>query len=408
MKKIIALVVVLMVATTMRATATEAARSIPVPEDDPFYDVPADIADYRNGAVIDSRPIEPRVFEVPLPAQAWQVKYRTEDRTGRPSATVTTVLVPDAPWKGEGPRPLLSYQTAEDGVAGKCAPSYAFNAGVTHALSNSYAELALVALAVGRGWAVSVPDYEGPRSEFLVAGVQAKGVLDGIRAARRFAPAGISREAPIGLWGYSGGGLATLTAAQWQPSYAPELPIAAVAAGAPATDIRQSIEALSGSYAGGAVAMGINGFLRAYPGLRLMQYLSESGREKVRASAGDCIDDAAIRYPLLRIEQLEASPQALERPPVARMLRANSPLHIDRVPRAPIYHYHSALDELAPIRPARATMRRFCEHGAVVQRVEPLGGHLTVVATGAPGAMRFLADRFAGKPPVDSCASIPQ
>lgn len=38
----------------------------------------------------------------------------TEDHRGRPSATVTTVLVPDTPWEGEGPRPLLSYQTAED------------------------------------------------------------------------------------------------------------------------------------------------------------------------------------------------------------------------------------------------------------------------------------------------------
>jgi hypothetical protein len=407
MKRMTALAVLLITATTMRATAAQAA-GVPVPEDDPFYEVPADISDYRNGEVIDSRPIDPKVFEVPMRAHGWQLKYRTEDHRGRASATVTTVLVPDAPWKGEGPRPLLSYHTAEDGVAGKCAPSYAFSAGAAKALSNSYAELGLVALAVQRGWAVSVPDYEGPQSEFLVAGVQAKGILDGIRAARNFADAGISSQAPIGLWGYSGGGLATLTAAQWQPSYAPELPIAAIAAGAPATDIRASIDALSGSYAGGAVAMGINGFLRAYPELHLMQYLSEAGRSKVKASSGDCIDDAAIRYPLLRIEQLEATPHALEQPPVARMLRANSPLYVDRVPRAPIYHYHSMLDELAPIGPARATMRKFCEHGVVVQHVEPLGGHLTVVATGAPAAMRFLADRFAGKPPVNTCATIPR
>jgi hypothetical protein len=405
MTRIAGLAVVLMMAMTIRATPAEAA-GVPIPEDDPFYDVPADIADYQNGEVIDSRPIDPKVFEIPIPARAWQLKYRTEDHNGRASATVTTVLVPDAPWKGDGPRPLLSYQTAEDGVAGKCAPSYAFSAGVK-ALSNSYPELGMVALAVQRGWSVSVPDYEGPQSEFLVAGVQAKGILDGIRAAENFADAGLSREAPIGLWGYSGGGLATLTAAQWHPSYAPELPIAAVAAGAPATDIRASIDALSGSYAGGAVAMGINGFLRAYPELDLMQYLSEAGRSKVNASAGDCIHNAAIRYPLLRIEQLEAIPHALEQPPVEEMLRENSPLYIDRVPRAPIYHYHSKLDELAPIGPARATMRKFCDHGVVVQHVEPLGGHLTVVATGAPGAMRFLADRFAGKPPINSCASIP-
>jgi len=193
MKKITAVAVVMLMAMTMRAAPAEAA-GIPVPEDDPFYDVPADIADYENGEVIDSRPIDPKVFEIPIPARGWQLKYRTEDHKGHASATVTTVLVPDAPWKGDGPRPLLSYQTAEDGVAGKCAPSYAFSAGVK-ALSNSYPELGLVALAVQRGWSVSVPDYEGPQSEFLVAGVQAKGILDGIRAARNFADAGISSPA---------------------------------------------------------------------------------------------------------------------------------------------------------------------------------------------------------------------
>lgn len=407
MKRLSLLVTVLAVSLALLAAPTRAAERIPVPEDDPFYAVPPDIAAHDNGDVLASRTVDAHAFEVPLRAQAWQVKYRTEDRRGRSTATVTTILVPDAAWTGDGPRPLLSYQTAEDGVAGKCAPSYAYRAGLPDAFSNSYPELGLVAAALQRGWAVSVPDYEGRESQFLVAGMQAKGVLDGIRATRNFAPAGISRQAPIGLWGYSGGGLATLTAAQWQPTHAPELPLVAVTAGAPATDLRQSIEALSGSYAGGAVALGINGFLRAYPGLDLEQYLSESGREKVRATAGDCIDDAAIRYPLLRIEQLEASPGALKEPPVARMLRANSPLHIDRTPQAPVYHYHARFDELAPYLPARETMRRFCDAGVDGEsKVTLLGGHLTVVASGVPGAMQFLASRFAGVPPKNNCASI--
>jgi len=153
--------------------------------------------------------------------------------------------------------------------------------------------------------------------------------------------------------------------------------------------------------------MGINGFLRAYPEKNLLQYLNESGRKKVAATAGDCIDDAAVRYPLLRIEQIEATPHALDQPPVAAMLRANSPLHIDRVPQAPIYHYHAKLDELAPYRPARSTMRKFCDQGVQVKSVSYLvGGHLTVVATGAPGAVKYLSDRFAGVSAPDNCSSI--
>lgn len=407
MRRLTLTLVLVVAAALLRAAPTQAAGPVPVPEDDPFYDVPANVADYRSGQVIDWRPIEPKAFELPLPAQGWQVLYRTEDRTGRPTATVTTILVPNAPWRGEGPRPLLSYQTAEDGVAGKCAPSYAFSAGPLAAISNSYPELGLVALALQRGWAVSVPDYEGPRSQFLVAGVQAKGVLDGIRAARRFGPAAVSARAPIGLWGYSGGSLASLTAAQFQPTYAPELRLTALAVGGLVADVRATIEAFSGSPFGGAIPMGINGFLRGYPELNLRQYLNESGRQRVAATAGDCINNAVARYPFLRVQQIEAQPGALDRPPVAAMLRENSPLFMPGIPEVPIYHYHATLDELAPVRPARAALRRFCAHGVVVESRETLlGEHLTEAGRGAPGALRFLGRRFAGEAPRNTCASI--
>ncbi|KAA1417835.1 lipase [Nocardioides humilatus] len=388
--------------------STQAAGAVPVPEEDPFYAVPANVADYDNGEVISFRPITPKAFEIPLPAQGWQVLYRTEDRVGRPTATVTTVLVPDRAWKGAGPRPLLSYQTAEDGVAGKCAPSYAFSAGVRGGLTNAYPELGLVAMALLRGWAVSVPDYEGPQSQFLVAGVQAKGVLDGIRAARSFAPAAIDPAAPIGLWGYSGGSLASLTAAQFQPTYAPELRLSALALGGLVANVRATIDAFDGSVFGGAIPMGINGFLRGYPELGIGDYLNESGRALVAKAAGDCINDAVARRPFLTIAQMEAVPHALDQAPIAAMLRENSPLFMPGVPEVPIYHYHAKLDELAPIGPARAVLRRFCAAGVDVESHETaLGEHLTEVGRGAAGAMQFLARRFGGKAPRNTCAKIP-
>ncbi len=155
-------------------------------------------------------------------------------------------------------------------------------------------------MALTRGWTVTVPDYEGPRSEFLVAGTEGKGVLDAIRATRRFTPAGVHRDARVGLWGYSGGSLASVAAAQLQPTYAPGLRLHALALGGLLGDIRSTIDAFSGSIGGGAIPMGINGFLPAYPGLDLLQYLNASGRAKVAETAGDCIFDAAQRYPFLR------------------------------------------------------------------------------------------------------------
>jgi len=411
MKRLLTLAAPALLFPLLMVPAVEAApaATIPVPEQDPFYKVPTNVGTYRNGQVISSRVVSASTFEIRLPANAWQVKYRTENSKGRPSATVTTVLVPKAVWSGSGARPLLSYQTAEDGVAGRCAPSYAPRAGLDGGLTGSYSETPTIALALAKGWAVSVPDYEGPRSEFLVAGTQAKGLLDGVRAARNFGPAGISTSAPIGLWGYSGGSLASVTAAQLQPTYAPRLRLRALALGGLLGNIRSTIDAFSGSFAGGAIPMGINGFLRAYPELDLPQYLSASGMAKVKESSADCIFDAVPRYPFLKLAQIEAVPDALSLPPVARMLNANSPLHMAGVPQVPIYHYHARLDELAPIAPARATMRRFCRHGRVVQSVEKLlCEHLTEIVLGAPGALQFLSDRFAGKPPKNTCSSIPR
>ncbi|HVT65660.1 MAG TPA: lipase family protein [Mycobacteriales bacterium] len=383
------------------------ASSIPEPEQDPFYKVPADVTHYRDGDVIRSRAIQAYGWAVPLPGRAWQVLYRTEDFRGRPSATVTTIMVPDSPWPGNGPRPLVSYQTAEDGVAGHCAPSYALRGGVNAGFENSTAEASEMFSALQQGWAVSAPDYEGPQSTFLVAGTEAHGVLDGIRAARNFRPAGISRSSAVGLWGYSGGSYASVVAAEYQPRYAPELPIRGIALGGLVGSVRASIDDFDGSVAGGAIPMGINGFLRAYPKLHLLQYLNATGRRDVAATAHDCIAEAVARYPFLSTKDIEAKPHAFDLKPVARMLWRNSPLGIAGTPSAPIYHYHATNDELAPFGPAMDLVRRFCRSGVVVQHVQtPAGEHLSEAATGSPGALRFLGNRFAGKTPIDDCADL--
>ena len=81
----------------------------------------------------------------------------------------------------------------------------------------------LIGQALTMGWAVVVPDYEGPDSQWT-AGTQAgHAVLDGIRAALRFGPAGLAGPStPVGLWGYSGGAQATARATELQPGYAPD------------------------------------------------------------------------------------------------------------------------------------------------------------------------------------------
>ncbi len=391
-------------ATVVLATAVATASAVPLPDDDPFYDVPASAATAPAGAILASRPITATALSVPMPAKAWQVLYKTTDNTGAPTATVATVMVPYMPWLGKGPRPVLSYQTAEDGVSTKCAPSYALSAGLAAGASNSAPETLLMLIGLLKGWTVVAPDYEGPRSMFLGAEGEARGVLDGLRAARAFGPAQISPSAPIGMWGYSGGAFATTVAAQMQRTYAPELPVRAIALGGVVADVKATIRSFSGTVFGGAIAMGLVGVDRAYPEYDVTQYINDGGKAAMAKSANDCITDAVPRAPFATLDGYATVPNPLEFPALQPMFAEMSPLTFPGVPSAPVYHYHAVADELAPIGPARQLMQRFCGAGVPVMRVEnPIGEHITEVAIGWIGAVPYLADRFAGKAPPSTC-----
>lgn len=407
MKRLLALLLTAVTALALSTSPTQAGP-VPVPEDDPFYAVPADVASYADGAVIAARRITAIAYVVPVPADSWQILYKTRDAKGAPTATVTTLMVPRTAWSGTGPRPLLSYQTAEDGVAGRCAPSYGLRAGLLGSLTTANAEAGLMMMGLSRGWAVTVPDYEGPESQFLAGRLEGQAVLDGIRASLAFEAGGLPASTPVGIWGYSGGAFATSIAGQLKQSYAPELNLRGVALGGLVADIRATIDKFSGSPYGGAIAMGVNGPMRAFPEYDLGQYLSEEGRKKVAAASRDCIHEAVLRYPGLKLSDIEATPNALDIPVVADLLRANSPLGIAGTPTAPVYEYHALFDQLAPIGTARELLRRYCAQGAVVQHVTDLfAEHISETVSGAPGAVAFLADRFAGKDPKNSCARIP-
>lgn len=379
----------------------EAQTLPPQPDQDPFYAVPQKIAKLPNGAVLDSRRITAFAAGVPLPATAWQLKYKTLGTHDQPTATVTTVLVPHAPWTRPGTRPLVSFQSAEDGVGTRCAPSWALRGGLLAGVTPSQGDLALTIPLLQRGWAVVTSDYEGPDSQFASAKMAAHGVLDGIRAALRFGPAGFSRSTPVGMWGYSGGGFATTVAAQLHRSYAPELKFTGIAVGGAPGDIRAVYHAANDSQYGGALALLFIGLDRAFPEAHLHRHLNAAGRRVMAASQTDCLLDAAARHPLLDFSE-HISATGLKR--FLDVQWQNSPLKLRGTPAAPIHVYHAVDDDLVPFAPARELVRRYCGAGATVDfQAAPVGGHFGEAALGGIGAMSYLADRFAGVPAPNTC-----
>lgn len=149
---------------------------------------------------------------------------------------MTTVILP-AGAPPAGGRPLLSYQVAHDSTDPSCGPSVAMRAGSGPEGMFAQSGMTFVDHALQQGWAVSVPDHEGPNARIVAPREPGYAVLDGIRAAQAFAPLGLDgARTPVGMWGYSGGGLATGWVAQEQPNYAPELNVRGVAMGPPSPD----------------------------------------------------------------------------------------------------------------------------------------------------------------------------
>jgi pimeloyl-ACP methyl ester carboxylesterase len=403
-----------LVAPALTAHVASAAVVVPVPAQDPFYDTPPNIATHANGAVLAARPVRAMALAAPIPAKAWQIKYKTIDQRGRPTAFVTTLLVPETPWVGPGSRPLISYQVAVDALSTKCAPSYIMRAGLGAAVtggatvlqSNAATETANIEQAVLRGFAVAVPDWEGPSADWVADGGAGRGVLDGIRAVKAFKSGGIGASAAVGLVGYSGGALATDWAVQKQPAYAPELRFAGVAMGGIPADIKDSIQAFKADTVGrGAIALLIASLQRSYPSWHLERDLSPVGRRAVANSQHDCLLDALIRNKNADPTSYEVRPGALfDNAALDARLARISPLNYPGNQHTPILFYHATKDQFASIEKMRQLAARYCGQGRSVHVVEsPVGDHISYVLAGFPTALDYLADRFSGGPPPSDC-----
>ncbi|MFE3102864.1 lipase family protein [Nocardia tengchongensis] len=371
---------------------------IPVPDDDPFYAMPIDLGEYGNGAILDSRPIS--VFGLPLPIAGWQVKYRTTDSAGEAAADVATVMTPLIPWNGPGDRPLLSYQIAEDSLGTRCAPSFALRGARDTAITNTVLDVPFLIEALRRGWAVVVPDYEGAQSRFFDGVNSGRGVLDGVRAAKAFAPLGITDSSPLGAWGYSGGAFATLWAMQLRASYAPEVWFAGVTSGGVPADIPAIARGVDGGVQAGLGVLILIAMTRNDP--RLADALDDSGRALLDQEAAACGSDLVVHHLYGHLDDYAAAPDLVD----SREFRSAT----DRqelggwAPDVPLYLYHSNSDDVIPSAGFSALVDRYCALGATLTAVHStIPGHNPAAIGEALGAMNFLSDRFAGEPVAAGC-----
>ncbi|MDE1671041.1 lipase family protein [Nocardia gipuzkoensis] len=384
------------------------ALPFPVPPLPPGFDpafyrpAPETYTDLAPGRIIAARQVNlANLSLIPVNVDAWQLSYRSTNSRDEPIPAVATVIKP----RGHvADRPLFSYQIAEDSTGNYCMPSYQLQMGsIPATLTGSTlvaAQFLEVQAALAQGWAVVVPDHQGPDSAYAAGPLAGRITLDGIRAAENFAPMQLSGTATkVGMMGYSGGAIATGWAAELKRSYAPELHVVGTAEGGIPADLSAALRMANGNLSAGLIFAGALGVSREYPELR--KFLDENanglGRLMIAGKEQLCASYQAALFPFAdNLGMLAKNP--FTEPAVVDVL--NKTKLGQAVPDMPMLMYQANADWLIPVGPVDALVATYAQDPAA--RVEYVrdhfSEHLTLDPIGAPRAMLWLKDRFAGIP----------
>ena len=372
------------------------------PSEEGFYGPPSPVPQSRPGEVLRAEPLDAYLAPaVRLRARGWRILYRSTSATGEPRAVSGTVLLPRG--KSRSARALLGYAIGTHGIGDSAAPSRLLPRGLEW-------EAGLIAMALARGWAVAITDYEGLGTPgdhtFMVGRALGPNVLDAMRAARSLAPDELSPQGPAAIIGYSEGGTAAAWAAQLQPTYAPEMPLVGVVAGAAAANVEVAGPSLDGSFFSFFIAYGAIGYAAAYPDLELDAYLTPMARERIGALRESSILQAMVWGPRRMRSSELTDPDVLELPNWHRRLRENR-LGL-MAPVAPVLLHHARRDQIVSFAQSAALRDDWRRLGADVQLHVTRGAvdHISGAVAGTPVALNWLSQKLAPgrsmQPPVAS------
>ncbi|MEV6431905.1 lipase family protein [Nocardia sp. NPDC051463] len=391
------------------------ALPFPIPPLPPGFDpafyrpTPESYLDKAPGELIAARQVNlANLSLLPVNVDAWQLSYRSTNTRGEAIPAVATVIKP----RGYvADRPLFSYQIAEDSTGNYCMPSYQLQMGsIPATITGSTlvaAQFLEVQAALAQGWAVVVPDHQGPDSAYAAGPLAGRITLDGIRAAEHFDPMQLSgTQTRVGLMGYSGGAIATGHAAELRGEYAPELKVVGVAEGGIPADLTAALKLANGNLSAGLIMAGTLGVSREYPALRtfLEQHMNPLGRVMLIAKDQLCASYQAALFPFgNNLGMLDADP--FSDPTVAETL-AKTRMG-QQVPDVPMYMYQANADWLIPVGPVNTVVDTYCQdpNARVEYTRDHFSEHLTLDPIGAPRALLWLKDRYAGAPVAAGCST---
>ncbi|WP_405900377.1 lipase family protein [Streptomyces sp. NBC_00727] len=397
-----------------------------------FYNPPAQLP-AANGELIRTEPLPlglslPGLDGRPMPGTATRLMYRTTDSNGQPAAVTGAYIEPSASWKGGGARPLVALASGTMGQGDQCAPSLALQhplALTPESVSIGYETLSVYRL-LSAGVAVVVTDYVGlgttDRLHTYVNRVdEGHALLDAVRAAHKLPATSLTPDSRTGLYGYSQGGGASASAAELQPSYAPEIQLAGTYAGAPPADLTATMKGIDGSALAAALAWSINGFAQADADLRdvVEANINDAGRAALKDASTMCVGDAILGYGFAKSSKWTTTGKSLGEI-IAAEPKAQAALDKQRIgtlkPTGPVRVATGIQDDIVPHAQARQLAVDWCRKGGNVTYdavILPnlgdkiLTNHMVPLITDQGDAISWMTDRLAGKRATSNCWSMP-
>ncbi|MFC4605511.1 lipase family protein [Rhodococcus kronopolitis] len=274
---------------------------------DPFYAEPVLTGTEAPGTLLKSKPVQVQFTGFrPAHLAAWKLMYVTTDLDGSPAISTGILMVP-VDGRDDATRAVVGYQEANDSIGAYCHPSTQWTGG-DPIDGASWSALGPLGLMFNRGLAVMITDVGNdgdPNPHGVFAGrFGGMANLDGLRAALALPEAGLSADAPIGLFGVAGGGVGAAFAAEYQPTYAPELNVRSAVLEGMVVNQRNFVRTASGSVGSGFAFAALLGLEPRYPQMRIDEKLTPVGKAIADNFRTQCQTPAYFALPFVPLNTL--------------------------------------------------------------------------------------------------------
>jgi pimeloyl-ACP methyl ester carboxylesterase len=317
----------------------------------------------------------------------YRVMYVSTTVNGTPTPVTGLIVVPNRPAPAGG-YPIVTWGHGTNGMADKCAPSLDPTAAVP--VANRLLD---------QGWEITASDYQGEGTPgllpYIAGDSAARNTIDIVRAARHLAAAHASRNYIV--WGHSEGGQTAMFGLHIGPSYAPELHLKGVVAGAPPSQFRYIYNFLKTGPFKHYLLMAGGGLNAAYgnQAAPLDQVLTPYGISLLPLLDQGCSDYVAAHVASISFTKVTKT-DPFTVPAWQKILAANDPQSFTTPSPVPLLIIQGGNDEQIPVVSTQLLAQHLCQIGQTLQRwIYPGQSHGGVIAPSTTDMIHWIADRFA-------------